>query len=140
MSWSIHHVNIEAKDVRRAAAFYSSVLGMEEGDWVLPPSAGYIPIAKDRLSLFDDPSRDGQAAGLHIIKRDAAFGVKNGLTHNPTIGGHFAIQVKDMKAVIRRLKAAGVPYSDAGEFAIPGLWNIYFEDPEGNLIEVNQRV
>ena len=45
-----------------------------------------------------------------------------------------------MNAVIKRLQAANIPYDDAGEFAIPGLWNIYFRDPEGNLIEVNQRV
>ena len=140
MTWSIHHVNLEAKDVRRAAAFYSTILGMEQGTWVLPPSAGYIPTADDRLALFDDPTRDGQAAGLHLIRRDPDFAQKNRLKHNPTIGGHFAIQVDDMRAVIRRLEAANVPYSDAGEFAIPGLWNIYFKDPEGNLIEVNQRV
>lgn len=140
MSWSIHHVNLEAKDVRRTAAFYTSILGMEQGEWVLPKSAGYLPVSPDRLALFNDPSRDGQAAGLHIIRQDPEFPAKNNLTHNPTVGGHFAIQVSDMKAVIRRLKAANVPYSDAGEFAIPGLWNIYFEDPEGNLIEVNQRL
>ena len=67
MSWSIHHVNLQAKDVRKTAAFYTSILGMTEGEWVLPESAGYIPVAADRLALFDDPSRDGQAAGLHLI-------------------------------------------------------------------------
>lgn len=140
MSWSIHHVNIQAQDVRRTAAFYTSILGMQQGEWVLPENAGYIPITKDRLALFEDPTRDGQAQGLHIIKPDPDFANRNRLSHNPSVGGHFAIQVKDMKAVIARLKAAGVPYSDAGQFAIPGLWNIYFTDPEGNLIEVNQKV
>ena len=140
MNWSIHHVNLEAKDVRRAAAFYSSIFGMEEGDWVLPESAGYIQVAKDRLALFEDPTRDGQAAGLHLIRADPDFAEKNGLRHNPSVGGHFAIQVSDLRAVIRRLEAAGIPYSDAGQFAIPGLWNVYVEDPEGNLIEINQRV
>lgn len=140
MSWLIHHVNIQATDVRRTAAFYTSILGMTEGQWVLPPNAGYIPVSKDRLCLFEDPSRDGQAQGLHIIKPDPDFAARNNLRHNPSVGGHFAIQVKDMRAVIKRLEAARVPYSDAGQFAIPGLWNIYFTDPEGNLIEVNQKV
>ncbi|MEM7545434.1 MAG: VOC family protein [Pseudomonadota bacterium] len=140
MNWSIHHVNIQAKDVRRTAAFYTSILGMAEGQWVLPETAGYVPVSPDRLALFDDPSRDGQAQGLHIIKPDPEFAARNNLIHNPSVGGHFAIQVKDMNVVIERLKAANVPYSDAGQFAIPGLWNIYFTDPEGNLIEVNQKV
>lgn len=140
MSWSIHHVNIESRDVRRAAAFYQSIFGMEEGEWVLPEAAGYLQVAKDRLALFEDPTRGGQAQGLHIIRADPDFPAKNNITHNPTVGGHFAIQVKDLQAVIRRLKAAGVPYSDAGVFAIPGLWNVYVEDPDGNLVEINQKV
>ena len=140
MTWSIHHVNLETRDVRRTAAFYTNILGMEEGDWVLPESAGYIQTSKDRLALFPDRTRDGQAAGLHLIAPDPEFAAKNNLRHNPSIGGHFAVQVSDMKAVIRRLEAAGVPYSDAGQFAIPGLWNIYVEDPAGNLVEINARV
>ena len=51
-----------------------------------------------------------------------------------------AIEVEDLKGVLRRLDAAGIPYSDAGVFAIPGVWNVYVEDPEGNLLEINQRV
>ena len=140
MSWSIHHVNIQAENVRETAAFYTSILGMTEGDWVLPKEAGYIQTSKDRLSLFEDPTRDGQAQGLHIIKPDPDFAAKNNLRHNPSVGGHFAIQVSDMRAVIRRLEAANIPYSAAGVFAIPGLWNIYLPDPAGNLIEVNQKV
>ncbi|MEO0361036.1 MAG: VOC family protein [Pseudomonadota bacterium] len=138
MSLAIHHVNLEAKDVRRAAAFYASVLGMEEGEWVFPASRGYIPGAPDRLSLF--PDGRGGHNGLHLIKADPDFAERNGLSHNPSVGGHVAFEVKDLAAVIRRLEAAGAPYSDAGTFAIPGLWNVYFNDPEGNLIEVNQRV
>lgn len=138
MTWSIHHVNLEAKDVRRTAAFYASVLGMEEGEWVFPASRGYIPGAPDRLALFPDGRRGHN--GLHLIKADPDFAERNALAHNPSVGGHVAFEVKDLRAVIRRLEAAGTPYSDAGVFAIPGLWNIYFNDPDGNLIEVNQRV
>lgn len=144
MTWSIHHVNLEAKDVRRTAAFYASVLGMAEGAWAFPESRGYIPGAPDRLALFPDgrDAADGKPGhtGLHLIAPDEDFAERNDLGHNPSLGGHFAIEVKDLKAVIRRLKAAGVAYSDAGVFAIPGLWNVYFRDPEGNLVEVNQRV
>ena len=138
MSWSIHHVNLEAKNVRKSAAFYTAILGMDEGEWQFPPSRGYIPSSPDRLALFPD-ARSGHN-GLHLIKADPDFANANGLTHNPSIGGHVAFEVSDLKAVIARLKEAGIRFSDAGVFAIPGLWNIYLEDPDGNLIEINQRV
>ncbi|MFN3260595.1 MAG: VOC family protein [Pikeienuella sp.] len=138
MSWSIHHVNLEAKDVRRSAAFYAAVLGMEEGKWAFPESRGYIPGAPDRLALFPDGRQSH--TGLHLIKGDPDFAARNGFRHNPSLGGHFAIEVDDLRVVMRRLDEAGIPYSDGGVFAIPNLHNIYFEDPDGNLIEVNQRV
>ena len=138
MSWSIPHVNLEARDVRRAAAFDSAILGMAEGEWVFPESRGYIPASPDRLALFGDGRQSH--TGLHLIKPDPDFAGKNVLTLNPSLGGHVAIEVTDLKAVLKRLDAAGIRYSDAGVFAIPGVWNVYVEDPEGNLLEINQRV
>lgn len=138
MGWSIHHVNLETRDVRRAAAFYANVLGMAEGDWVFPKTRGYVPGDPDRLALFKDGRQSH--TGLHLIKPDPDFASKNNLVHNPSVGGHVAIEVDDLRAVLKRLDAAGIAYSDAGVFAIPGVWNVYVEDPEGNLLEINQRV
>lgn len=138
MNWSIHHVNLESRNVRRAAAFCTSILGMAEGEWAFPATRGYLPGAPDRLALFPDGRQSH--TGLHLIAPDDRFAEKNNLKHNPSLGGHIAIEVSDLKAARRRLEAAGISYSDAGVFAIPGLWNIYFEDPDDNLIEVNQRV
>lgn len=142
MAWSIHHVNLQATDVRRTALFYASVLGMGEEAWEFPPSdqRGYLPGAPDKLALFPDASKGGGHRGLHLIKPDPSFAEQNRLKHNPSIGGHVAFEVDDIEAVIERLEAARIPWSDAGVFAIPGLRNIYFYDPEMNLIEVNQRV
>ena len=138
MTWSIHHVNLEAKDVRRAARFYETILGMTEMAWTFPPARGYIPAEPEKLALFGD--RRQSHTGLHLIKADPEFAQRNGLKHNPSVGGHVAIEVDDLEAVLARLRAAGIPYSDAGVFAIPNLRNVYVEDPEGNLLEINQRV
>ena len=137
MGWSIHHVNLEAQNVRRTAAFYATMLGMEERDWVFPASRGYIPGDPDKLALMADGRQSH--TGLHLIAPDPEFAAKNGLIHNPSIGGHVAFEVDDLEAVITRLKAAGIPFSDAGTFAIPSFRHIYVEDPAGNLIEVNGR-
>lgn len=138
MGWSIHHVNLQAKNVRKTAAFYAAIMGMQERAWEFPASRGYIPGEPDKLALFAD-GRDSHS-GLHLIAPDPDFANKNSLLHNPSVGGHVAFEVDDLDAVITRLKAAGIAYSDAGTFAIPGMRHIYVEDPEGNLIEINARV
>lgn len=138
MGWALHHVNLEAQDVRRAAAFYEAILGVTQKPWVFPESRGYIPGDPDKLALLAD-GRDGHS-GLHLIKADPDFAGKNGLQHNPSIGGHVAFEVPDLLAVMAKLRAMGIPYSDAGTFAIPGMHHIYVTDPEGNLIEINQKI
>ncbi|MEM9795946.1 MAG: VOC family protein [Pseudomonadota bacterium] len=135
MSWTIHHVNLQARDVRQSAAFYADILGMRETPWVFPKTRGYLPGDPDRLALMGD-GRDGHS-GLHLIAPDPDFAKKNNLIHNPSVGGHVAFQVPDLDAVIARLSAAGIAHSVTGEFAIPGLRHLYVEDPDGNLIEIN---
>lgn len=135
MHWSIHHVNLQAKNVKQTAAFYKDVLGMAQGTWAFPASRGYLPGGSDQLALFGD-GRESHT-GLHLIAPDDGFAEKNNLIHNPSKGGHYAINVDDLDALKARLRAAGVAYSETGEFAIPGLRHIYFVDPEGNLIEAN---
>lgn len=138
MGWSIHHVNLQARDVRRTAAFYTDILGMTERDWVFPDTRGYLPGDPDKLALLGD-GREGHT-GLHLIAPDPEFAQKNDLIHNPSVGGHVAIHVEDLQLIIDRLTAAGVPFSVTGEFAIPGLRHVYVKDPEGNLIEINGHV
>lgn len=138
MSWSIHHVNLEARNVRAVAQFYATVVGMAESDWVFPASRGYIPGDPDKLALFRD-GRDSHS-GLHLIAPDPEFADKNSLIHNPSVGGHVAFEVDDIEGVITRLRAARIPFSDAGTFAIPGMRHLYVTDPDGNLIEINARV
>ncbi|MEM7490977.1 MAG: VOC family protein [Pseudomonadota bacterium] len=135
MGWSIHHVNLQARDVRRTAAFYTDVLGMAERPWTFPERRGYLPGDPDRLALLGD-GRDGHS-GLHLIAPDPDFARQNDLAFNPSVGGHVAFRVPDLNAVIGRLRAAGIRHSVTGEFAIPGLRHVYAEDPEGNLVEIN---
>ena len=66
------------------------------------------------------------------------FARLNGLDHNPSIGGHVALQTDDLDGVIARLDAAGIAYSLTGEFAIPGMRHLYVCDPAMNLLEINE--
>lgn len=135
--WGIHHVNLEAVDVREAVHFYTDVIGLEEGRWQPPDNMGDFSIDPTKLAIL--PLGEGNR-GLHIIEPDHGFGHRNGFPHNPSIGGHPAIYVPDIRAVMARLDAAGWLYSDAGVYAMPGMHQIYLYDPNANMIEVNQYV
>jgi catechol 2,3-dioxygenase-like lactoylglutathione lyase family enzyme len=141
MKWSIHHVNLPSTDVRASARFYTEVLGLTEGVWTFPPpeQVGHISADPSRLTIFpcSTPSK-GQNSGLHLISPEPEFARKNGLDHNPSIGGHVAIQVDDLDAVMERLKAAGISFSYAPTFAIPNMRHVYVYDPAMNLLEINE--
>jgi glyoxylase I family protein len=57
---------------------------------------------------------------------------------NPALRGHVAFRVASVDAVKGRLKAMNVPFADYGEWAIPNCHQVYFHDPEGNVLEVHQ--
>jgi catechol 2,3-dioxygenase-like lactoylglutathione lyase family enzyme len=136
VKWSIHHVNLQAHDVRRSVAFFCDIIGLEEGRWQLPPGQKQAFNADpDHLAILGDNSR-----GIHIVKPVPEFARDNGLLINPTIGGHVAITVPDIEAVKRRLKAAGIMYSEGGRYAMAGVTNLYVYDPSANIIEINQVV
>ncbi len=135
MGWFIHHVNIQAYDVREATAFYRDVVGLREGVWAYPESVGDFDRDRASLAVFGGLNR-----GIHLVRASPAFPRQNNLFHNPTIGGHFAVTVPDVEPVKARLEAAGYIVSDAGVYAMAGMRQIYAYDPFQNLIEINQAV
>ncbi|MEO1532086.1 MAG: VOC family protein [Pseudomonadota bacterium] len=143
MTWKIHHVNLPATDVRASARFYTEVLGLTEAAWTFPPpdQVGHISADPAELTLLACATgARGANSGLHLIRPEPAFARKNGFDHNPTIGGHVAIQVDDLDAVMERLKAEGIPFTYAPPFAIPGMRHVYVYDPSMNLLEINEMV
>ncbi|MEM7742519.1 MAG: hypothetical protein AAF409_02310 [Pseudomonadota bacterium] len=135
--WGIHHVNLAALDVRESAAFFSEIAGMAEGTWDRGGTEGDFSIDPEDLTIF--PLGEGNR-GLHLIRPDPLFGTRNGFTVNPSIGGHPALMVSDLAAVMSRMDAGGWPYDDAGVYAMPGMHQIYTMDPAMNVIEINAKV
>ena len=134
MGWFIHHVNIEAHDVQESVVFYRDVLGLSQGKWNYPDGAE-LGLGADKLAVFGSYNR-----GIHIVHPDAAFQQRHGLAHNPTVGGHFAINVLDAEVVKQRLEASGYLVSDAGTYAMAGVRQLYVWDPFYNLVEINEIV
>ena len=134
-NWKLHHVNLQAADVRKSVKFIATNLGLKEGSWRAPDGKGDFSIDPKDLSVFSLGAFNG---GLHIIKPDPGFALRNNFAHNPSIGGHPAIVVQDIQEVKNRLEAEDVLITDAGTYAMVDMHQIYCLDPSGNVIEVNQ--
>ena len=134
-NWKLHHVNLQSADVRKSAEFLIETLGLEEGSWRAPEKKGDFSIEPSDLSVFPIGAFNG---GLHIIKPDPGFALRNNFAHNPSIGGHPAIAVEDIEAVKRRLEEEDILVTDAGTYAMAFMHQIYCLDPSGNVIEINQ--
>ncbi len=135
MGWMLHHINVPALNVRATKAFLRDVIGLQEGRWIYPDRPGELHHDEDSIAYFGTENR-----GLHVVRQVPSFAHDNGFMHNPTVGGHFAVSVPDIEVVAARLTTAGIPYSDAGVYAMNGVRQIYVYDPSFNVIEINQTV
>ncbi len=77
---------------------------------------------------------------FHLATRDNEAGFNTGQIVNPLARGHIAFRTDDMEAVKRTLEENGVPYSDYGHTAVQGWHQIFFYDPDGNVVEIHQVV
>jgi glyoxylase I family protein len=75
---------------------------------------------------------------VHLAEKDLAAGFRMGQSINPLERGHIAFRTDDIDAFKRRLEEKGIPYSDYGAWAMRGWQQIFFYDPEGNVVEVHQ--
>lgn len=132
MKLTLHHVNLSTENVARMDAFYRNVLGLkmeEDGLPTLEKRKGY---AGDVAFVTDGTIQ------MHLAERDVQAGFKTGHIVNPVARGHIAYRTDDLEAFKAHLEAEGVPYSDWGHTAVAGWRQIFFFDPDGNVIEVHE--
>jgi catechol 2,3-dioxygenase-like lactoylglutathione lyase family enzyme len=132
MKITLHHVNLSTTDVPAMEEFYRSVLDLETEP----------VLAEQRLVAGGYPGEvafvtDGTIQ-VHLAEKDLKVGFRTGQAINPLERGHIAFRTDDIAAVKRRLEERGIPYSDYGAFAMKGWEQIFFHDPDGNVIEVHQ--
>ena len=80
---------------------------------------------------------DGEVE-FHLARRDVDLGFRMKHVINPLDRGHFCFRTDDIEAFKRRLEQKKIPYSDYGTWAMAGWYQIFFHDPDGNIIEVHQ--
>ncbi|WP_210877877.1 VOC family protein [Roseovarius autotrophicus] len=133
MKLTLHHINLATDKVEEMDTFYRTVLGLG-----VPQSD--IPVLEKEKGYSGDVAfvSDGRIQ-THLTCKDMLAGFRTGQIVNPVARGHIAYRTDDIAAFMAHLDAAGVPYSDWGNRAVAGWHQIFFYDPDGNVIEVHQK-
>lgn len=121
------HYAVIVSDLDRSAEFYQDVVGLEEV---------FDATEKEHIRWFSL----GNGTSLHVIQSDEYSQVK---VHKPV---HLSLAVNDLGDFIEAISEAGVPYenwpgtADTTNVRPDGVTQIYFQDPDGYWIEVNDAV
>ncbi|PCI03901.1 MAG: glyoxalase [Hyphomicrobiales bacterium] len=132
MNLKLHHINLSTNNVGAMDDFYKDVLGLEQQKTDMPSLEKNKGYSGD-VSIVSD----GQTQ-MHLSERDVMAGFRTGELVNPVERGHIAFRTDDIKAFMARLDEKGIPYSDWKHLAVADWHQIFFFDPDGNVIEVHE--
>ena len=137
MKLEFHHINFVSKNIDEMNNFYIKILSMDS-----------IPIENfPRTEETADSGYSGKInfvtegkIEMHLAERDLNVAFKNNQTINPVDNGHIAFRTDDIKTFVERLKKEKIPYSDYGTTFAKEWHQVFFQDPEGNVVEVHQKI
>ena len=132
MKLTLHHINLSTDKVTEMDAFYRDVLGLKRETQGLPTLEKGKGYAGDVAFVTDGHIQ------THLAERDVLAGFKTGHIVNAVARGHIAYRTDDIAAFKEHLDDNGIPYSDWGHTAVAGWQQIFFFDPDGNVIEVHE--
>jgi glyoxylase I family protein len=129
---TLHHINVASPNVGVMARFYREVLGLSsiQGKQSQVRSLDHF---SGKVAFLSDGQRE-----IHLSAIDLGVGARTGNAVNPQASGHVAFRTNEIGEVKRRLDEKGVIWSDYGEWAMKGWYQIYCFDPVGNVVEVHQ--
>ncbi|EPX82801.1 VOC family protein [Salipiger mucosus] len=132
MKLKLHHVNLSTEKVEEMTEFYRRVLCLDETEEDIPVLEKTKGYSGDVGFVWDG------AVQLHLAQKDVLAGFKTGQIVNPLVKGHIAYRTDDLAAFKAHLEAEGIPYSDWENAAVQGWRQIFFYDPDGNIVEVHE--
>ena len=126
---ALDHVNIITADLDRSARFYADLFGLERRD--APP-----PLTPSQAQWMHDQA--GRAI-FHINSLDCPRACERDVLPGPTGAiHHVALNCSGYEEMIARLDARALDYQSSLVAAI-GLRQIFTQDPDGVLLELNFR-
>ncbi|HET6309907.1 MAG TPA: VOC family protein [Candidatus Nitrosotalea sp.] len=127
-SSAFHHLSMPAYRVGEMADFYRRVLNLRD---VKVESGSGSPRETVVLEI-------GGGRELHLTRPVPSLLFDNGQFVNPILHGHTAFRVSSLDAVEARLAEMNIRYANYGDWAIPGCHQVFFHDPEGNVVEAHE--
>jgi len=130
-----HHINYVSKNVDELNNFYKNILQMET-----VPESNF-----PRTDATNDIGYNGKIKfvtegnmQMHLAEKDLDVAQKNKKHINPVEKGHIAFRTDDIENFKKLLKKNKIRFADYGTAFAKEWYQIFFYDPEGNIIEVHQ--
>jgi catechol 2,3-dioxygenase-like lactoylglutathione lyase family enzyme len=137
MKLEFHHINFVSNNVDRLHDFYTQVLGLDNiAISSFPRPEATVSSGYDGKIMFVTEGR----IQMHLATKDLTTAFKNGQVINPIERGHIAFRTDDIEGFMALLDRNGIPFSDYGTAFAKEWHQVFFHDPEGNVIEVHQLV
>ncbi|MCY0869295.1 MAG: VOC family protein [Firmicutes bacterium] len=116
----IHHVSLAVRDLQRARAFYTGMLGLQEIDRPAFDTNGiWYRVGELQLHLTHSPQAETLRCGDPL-----------------GTDGHFAVWVKSYRDAVQWLTDRGISYT-AQPQSVAGFAQIWLLDPDHNIIELD---
>ena len=137
MKLEFHHINFVSEDVDRMHDFYTNVLGLDD-----IPQENFPRTEETEAGGYSGKIRFASEGSMqmHLAERELDVAFRNGQVINPVDRGHIAFRTDDIAAFLKLLDERGIPYSDYGTAFAKSWHQVFFLDPEGNVIEVHQKL
>lgn len=133
MKLKLHHINLCTENIERMDAFYKDVLKLSEDKTADLPTLEKNKGYKGDVAFVTDGTIQ-----THIAQKDQLAGFNTKQFVNPVERGHIAYRTDDIAEFKAHLDRKGIKYSDWGNAAVNGWHQVFFYDPDGNVIEVHE--
>ncbi len=135
---AFHHVGVSVRDMEAMKDFYCGTLGFSVV-WAHKARTGE-PLQKVvglPGSVMDITMLEGYGMRIELFKYLTPEGRDRGEQRQCDFGLiHFALKVRDARAVYAALAPKGVRFNSPPQDLRPGVVALYMRDPEGNTIEI----
>ena len=135
MKLTFHHINYVSKNVNELNNFYKNILQMDT-----VPETNF-----PRTSSTDNSGYNGKikfltegSMQMHLAEKNLNVAKINNQHINPVEKGHIAFRTDDIEAFKKILIKNNINFADYGTAFAKEWYQIFFYDPEGNIVEVHQ--
>ena len=137
MNLKFHHINLVSKNLVELNDFYQNILGLKS-------------LPQDNFKRTESSKNEGYSGAIkfvsdgnmqmHLAEKDLSVAAKNKHFLNPVEKGHIAFRTDDINHVKKILQKNNINFSDYGNTFSKEWHQIFFQDPEGNIVEIHQEI